>query len=477
MAPTRPLERLQQSLRQVVELLERHRVLESLTHAQQGPKNELLEGLQRRQNLAELHQRLRALHPADVAFILEALPVAQRAIVWEQTDAERCGAVLVELSPAVRDSLLDATPRARLLDALRRLDADDLAFLKDALDDELRREVYAALDEGALSWVRSAAAHAPGSVGHLMTPVALTAREDQTLAQVSGALRERGPEQGMPEALFVVDARNVLVGRLPLHALLLRDPGTAVADGLERETVTFLPEDQAAQAAQAFERYELRAAAVVDERGKLLGVVTAEALLEFVRDEAELLALKRAGLAGEEDLFASAWDGARNRWLWLAVNLVTAFLASRVIGLFEDTIRGLVALATLMPIVASIGGNTGNQTVALMVRRLALGQVRGDDWRRLVRKEAAISLLNGLVWGGVMGLAALALYRRFDLALVMASAVLLNLLVSALVGVCVPVALQRSGADPAQGASVLVTFTTDGMGFFLFLALAHACLR
>lgn len=476
MPPTRPLERLQESLRQVAELLERHRVLEDLTHAQHGPKNELLEALQRRQNLAELHQRLRTLHPADVAFILESLPVERRAIVWQEAEPAQAGAVLVELQPAVREALLEDTPREILREALRRLDADDLAFLKDALPDDLRREVYASLDEGALSWVRSAAAYAPGSVGHLMTSAGLTAREDQTLAQVVGALRERSEGQGSFDVLFVVDARNVLVGRLPLQALLLSDPESRVSDAAEHDVAGFLPEDAASQAAKAFERYDLHAAAVVDERGKLLGRITVDAVLDFIRAESELLALKRAGLAGEEDLFASAWDGARNRWLWLAVNLVTAFLASRVIGLFEDTIRGLVALATLMPIVASIGGNTGNQTVALMIRRLALGQVLADDWRRLVGKEVTISLINGLLWGGVMGLAAFVLYGRADLGLVMAAAVLLNLLASALVGVGVPLALQRSGLDPAQGASVLVTFTTDGLGFFIFLALAHACL-
>lgn len=476
MPPTRPLERLQESLRQVADLLERHRVLESLTHAQHGRKSELLESLQRRQNLAELHQRLRALHPADVAFIIESLPVEQRAVVWQETEPAQAGAVLVELQPAVRDSLLEDTPRQFLLDALRRLDADDLAFLKDALPEDLRREVYASLDEGALSWVRSAAAYAPGSVGHLMTPAGLFAREDQTLAQMLTALRECDEGQRALDVLFVVDARNVLVGRLPLQALLLRDPASRVADAAEHDVAGFLPEDDAAQAAEAFERYDLRAAAVVDERGKLLGRITVDAVLDFVRNQSELLALKRAGLAGEEDLFASAWDGARNRWLWLAVNLVTAFLASRVIGLFEDTIRGLVALATLMPIVASIGGNTGNQTVALMIRRLALGQVVADDWRRLVGKEVTLGLLNGLLWGGLMGTAAFALYGRADLGLVMAAAVLLNLLVSALVGVGVPFALHRSGLDPAQGSSVLVTFTTDGMGFFIFLALANAFL-
>jgi magnesium transporter len=238
----------------------------------------------------------------------------------------------------------------------------------------------------------------------------------------------------------------------------------------------FGPDDPAREALAAFERYDLLSAPVVDERGKLLGRLSVDAVMDFARQQADIKELKRAGLAGEEDLFAPVWLSARNRWLWLAVNLVTAFLASRVIGLFEGTIERLVALATLMPIVASVGGNTGNQTVALVIRALALGQLTPGSRRHLFGKELTIAMLNGVVWGGAMGVASLVLYRSAALGLVMAAAVLLNLVVSALVGVAVPLALQRTGRDPAQGASVLLTFTTDSMGFFLFLFLARAFL-
>jgi magnesium transporter len=473
MPATRPVERLQDSLRQVTALIEKHRVLEAMTHAQAGPKRELLESLQHRQNVAELHQRLKALHPADLAYILESLPLDERLMVWEQTEPVQAGAVLVEVAAAVRESLVERTARERLLAVLAGLDGDDLAFLADALPDDVRREAYARLDERALSWVRSSAAYPEGSVGHIMTSDVLTVREDQSLGGVLDELRARPELPASLDPLFVVDARNVFGGRLPLRTLLARDASLRVADVAERESVSFLPEDAAAAAAQAFERYDLVAAPVVDERGKVLGRVTVDAVVDFIRAQSDLEALQRAGLSGEEDLFASAWDGARNRWLWLAVNLVTAFLASRVIGLFEGTIQRLVALAALMPIVASIGGNTGNQTVALMIRRLALDRLGPGALRHLFTKELSISLLNGSVWGGVMGLAAFVLYGHAALGLVMAAAVLLNLLVSAVVGIGAPLLLHRSGRDPAQGSSVLVTFTTDSMGFFIFLALAR----
>ena len=211
---------------------------------------------------------------------------------------------------------------------------------------------------------------------------------------------------------------------------------------------------------------------MVDERHRLVGRLTVDEVMDFVREEADEDALNRAGLSGEEDLFASLWDSARNRWLWLSVNLVTAFIASRVIGVFADTIASLVALATLMPIVAGVGGNTGNQTIALVIRGLALGQINAGNTLHLFIKELGVSLLNGAVWGSMMGLITFALYRNVALSLVMSAAMLLNLIVAALIGITVPLLLNKWGRDPALGSSVLLTFTTDSMGFFIFLGLA-----
>jgi magnesium transporter len=264
---------------------------------------------------------------------------------------------------------------------------------------------------------------------------------------------------------------------LPLRQLLVRDTSLSAGEVASADTMAFTPEERASQAAKAFERYDLVSAPVVDGRGKLVGRLTVDVVMDFIRRQSEMDALMRVGLSGEEDLFAPAWTSARNRWVWLAINLVTALLASRVIGMFEDVIGQLVALATLMPIVASIGGNTGNQTVALMIRGLALDRITETGVKHLFRKELTVSLLNGLVWGTAMGLTAFALYRSVPLGLVMAAAVLLNLLVAAFTGTAVPLLLRRLGRDPAQGSSVLLTFTTDSMGFFIFLGLASVFLR
>lgn len=476
MRPTRSGERLQESARQVAALLERHRVLEEMAHRQEGPKRDLLEALSHRQNLAELGARLRLLHPADLAHILEGLLADDRQLVFSQLAARQAAQVLAEASDAVCESLVEGTEHDRLLAIARAMDPDDLARIADCLPPGIGAELLASLDDAQRSWIAAQVIWPEGSVGHLMSRDLVSVREGRTVSEASADLRERAALPPQMDTLVVVDPRNVLRGVLPLRDLLLSPPDARVDEILNAEPVVFEPHESAREASKAFDRYGLVSAPVVDERGKLIGRLTVDAVVDFMRRESEIEALKRAGLSGEEDLFAPVKESARNRWVWLAVNLVTAFIASRVIGVFEETIQGLVALATLMPIVASVGGNTGNQTVALMIRGLALDQVTGANARHLFTKELAVALVNGGAFGLVMGLAAALLYGSPALGGVMAAAVLLNLLVAAVVGVAVPLVLHRAGRDPAQGASVLLTFTTDGMGFFLFLGLARAFL-
>lgn len=297
-------------------------------------------------------------------------------------------------------------------------------------------------------------------------------REDISLEVVQRYLRRIGELPDQTDKLFVVNRDDVLSGVLPLKRLLLHDPEVSVAAVMADEAVAFHPDDEARDAAQAFERYGLVSAPVTDREGHLVGRLTVDSVVDFIRQESDSEMLSLAGLREEEDIFATVWKSAKNRWLWLAVNLVTAFVASRVIGLFEGTIEKLVALATLMPIVAGIGGNSGNQTTTLIVRALALGQINMANARRLFAKEIGVSLLNGLVWGSIIGFVAYLLYHSAPLGVVMAGAMLLNLLVAALMGISIPFAMHRLGRDPALGSSVLLTATTDSMGFFIFLGLA-----
>jgi magnesium transporter len=246
----------------------------------------------------------------------------------------------------------------------------------------------------------------------------------------------------------------------------------SVADVMAADAVVFHPDEPADETAKAFERYDLVTAPVVDENNKLVGRVTVDAVMDFIREEAESDKLSMAGLREEEDFFASIWKSVQNRWAWLALNLMTALVASRVIGMFEGSIEKIVALAALMPIVAGIGGNSGNQTTTMIVRGLALGQVASHNMQSLITKELGVALLNGLIWGGVLGVIAYALYGNFNLGLVMMAAMALNLLLAALMGVVIPLSMNKFGRDPAVGSSVLITAVTDSGGFLIFLGLA-----
>ncbi|HNZ56971.1 MAG TPA: magnesium transporter, partial [Methylophilaceae bacterium] len=253
---------------------------------------------------------------------------------------------------------------------------------------------------------------------------------------------------------------------------VVSDLDATVTDVMADDAVTFHPEDIADEAAKAFERYDLVTAPVVDVNNKLVGRITVDAVMDYIREETESDMLSLAGLREEEDFFASIWKSVQNRWAWLAINLVTALVASRVIGVFEGSIEKIVALAALMPIVAGIGGNSGNQTTTMIVRGLALGQVASHNMHSLITKELGVALLNGLIWGGVLAIIAYALYGNYQLGLVMMAAMTLNLMLAAMMGVVIPLYMNKFGRDPAVGSSVLITAVTDSGGFLIFLGLA-----
>lgn len=473
MTTVRSEAKLQQSLAEISRLLSKHRVLETMTQRLEGPRKDLLEHMQHQQNLVELRRRVRTMHVADTAYVLEALPPDDRHVVWAQMEPEPAGVVFVELSPAVRESIVGFTSRHDLIRMLETLEPEDLGYVAESLPEDVLDVVSHALEARERTVFEDSIQYPEESVGYHMTREWVAVHDTDTVLQVFSALRALGELPPQTDRLFVVDARNVLRGDVPVPALLVADIASPITAVTRSEPITFGPYDKAGDAAKAFERYDLVSAPVLDERGKLVGRLTVDAVMDVLRDESELRALKSAGLSGDEDLFAAPWQSARNRWPWLAVNLVTAFIASRVIGQFEGIIQQLAALAALMPIVASIGGNTGNQTMALVVRGLALDRISSGATPRLLVKELAIGGMNGAVWGLVVGLFAVVLYSNLALGLVMACAVILNLAVAAVAGVVIPMALQASGRDPAQGSSVLLTFLTDAVGFFLVLGLAN----
>jgi magnesium transporter len=468
-------ENVQEHLKQVESLLHKHALLENVIHRQELPREDrhaLVDTLVHKQHLAELRSKLDSLHPADIAFILEALPIEQRLMVWDLVKSERDGEILIEVSEAVRESLIATMNREELSAAAGQLDADEIADLAPDLPQHVIRDVFKSLPIDEREQLRAAMSYPEDSVGALMDFNMIHVREDVTLEAVSRYLRRFDELPDHTDQVFVVDRNDRFKGVLPINLIVVNEPDVIVSSLMLTDVIQLHPDDKADQAAQSFERYDLVSAPVVDEDGKLFGRMTVNVVLDFIREESEADLLNLAGLREEEDIFASVWKSAQNRWTWLALNLCTAFFASRVIGAFEGTIAKFVALATLMPIVAGIAGNSANQTTTIIIRSLALGQISYDNARRLFLKELAISGLNGLVWGGVAGLFAYVLYHSVPLGIVMTSAMLLNLLVAATVGLAIPLLMHKLGRDPAIGSSVMLTAITDSGGFFIFLGLA-----
>lgn len=464
---------VQQHLREVQELLSRHKLVEGLVHRQDMPRHELVENLVHKQHVAELQTKLDELHPADIAYVLEALPLDERLFVWDLVKAERDGEILLEVSDAVRESLIETMDPHELKAAAETLDADELADLAPDLPPEVIQDVFQSLDSEGREQLRAAMSYAEDSVGALMDFDMVTVREDVSLEVVLRYLRRFEELPDHTDKLFVVDREDHLKGILTLEKLLITDPDLEVHEVMQHDQIiSFQPDDDADEAAQAFERYDLVSAPVIDTEKRVIGRLTVADVVDYIREESEAEILSQAGLREEEDIFASVWDSVKNRWAWLAINLVTAFVASRVIGLFEDSIEKLVALAALMPIVAGIGGNSGNQTVTMIVRAIAMGQVEQSAMTRLLRKELGVALINGLVWGSLLGVLAWWLYGNVELGLVMTGAMTLNLLLAACAGVLIPMLRQRLGADPALGGSVMITALTDSGGFFIFLGMA-----
>ncbi len=465
-------ESLQESLQQVITLLNKHKLIEGLVQKQDMPKQALVETLVHKQNLAELQKKLDVLHPADVAYILEALPLDQRLDVWDLVKAERDGDILLEVSDAVRQTLIADMDSEELLAAAEQLDTDELADLAPDLPKDVLQDLLESLDASNRERLQSALSYPEDAVGALMDFDIVTIREDITLEVALRYLRRIGSLPDHTDKLFVVDRHDMLHGVLPLKRLVVSDLDSGVDEIMADDAVVFHPEDKATDAAKAFERYDLVTAPVVDENNKLIGRLTVDTVMDFIREEAESDMLSLAGLREDEDMFSSVWKAMQNRWTWLAVNLVTAFVASRVIGAFEGSIEKIVALAALMPIVAGIGGNSGNQTITMIVRGLALGQVASHNMKSLLQKELGIALLNGLIWGSVLGVVAYLLYGNVALGVVMTAAMTLNLLLAAVMGVLIPLLMTKFGRDPAVGSSVLITAMTDSGGFFIFLGLA-----
>ncbi len=411
------------------------------------------------------------LHPAEIAQLLESLPSEQRDTVWEQLDPDAHVDVLVEAEDAVRASHMEKMEPEELAAVARDMDLDDAVDVLQDLPGEKIEDVLDAMDAQNRARLESVLAYPEDTAGGLMNTDVLTVRPDVSLEVVTRYLRRRGDIPEKTNRLMVVDRENRLVGVLRLALLLIADLDSEVAEHMETDFLGIPATASEHEVAHLFEHRDLISAPVVDQEGRLLGRITVDDVVDVIREEGERSFMQTAGLDEEDDAFERALVSARKRTPWLGVNLATALLASWVIGLFEATLQQVVALAILMPVIASMGGIAGSQTLTIVIRGIALGQVGPSNSRYLLTKELVVGLLNGAIWAVVVAIIAGLWFDSPVLGAVAATAIVVNLVVAALSGAVIPLMLKRLRIDPALAGGVMLTTVTDVVGFMAFLGL------
>ncbi|MCI0505365.1 MAG: magnesium transporter [Gammaproteobacteria bacterium] len=421
---------------------------------------------------AQLVEKLDELHPGEIAHLLKSLPREDREKVWALVDLEQNGDVLLLVNDEIRSQLIKEADNDQLVAAAQTFDTDDLADIIVDLPEDVTSQVLQSLDEQHRLRLEAVLSYPEDSAGRLMNTDTINVREDLTLDVVLRYLRILGKVPEMTDNLIVTDREGKYLGAMLLTDLLTKNANLTVSEIMSRETEAIPATMSARDAANLFEQRDLVSAPVVDENNKLLGRITIDDVVDVIRDEADHSLMSMAGLSEEDDMFAPVVRSSRRRTVWLGINLLTALLASWVIGHFEDTIEKLVALAVLMPVVASMGGIAGSQTLTLVIRGIATGQVASSNARRLLNKEFAVGILNGMVWALVVGLIALFWFEDTQLSVIIGIAILVNLIVAALAGATIPMMLNKIGVDPALAGGVVLTTVTDVVGFLAFLGLA-----
>jgi len=415
---------------------------------------------------------LNELSPAEIAHLLESLPHTERNIIWDLVDSEKEGEILIQLGEELRATLIRNMSLQDLVSATKGMDVDDLADFIQSLPDRVTTQVLTSLDTQRRERLEAVLSYPEDSAGGLMNTDTITVRSEVTLDVVLRFLRRMEDLPDTTDSLFVTTRNNVFVGTLPLTAIVTNDGDKTVAEVMKRDIEVIKASMEDDEVAKVFETHDLISAPVVDENMKLLGRITVDDVVDVIRDEAEHSVLGMAGLTEEEDLFAPAIPSARRRAVWLGINLITAFMASWVVSNFEGTLEKVVTIAVLMNVVASMGGIAGSQTLTLVIRGIALGQVSKSNRGWLVNKEVIVGLFNGIVWALVIGAIAVFWFDDIQIGYVIAAAIIINLFVAAFSGVAIPVILNKLKIDPAIAGSVILTTITDIVGLFAFLGLA-----
>ncbi|GAA0220872.1 magnesium transporter [Marinomonas primoryensis] len=414
-----------------------------------------------------------ALPVQDVARLLESSPPKERKLLWELIEAKNEGEVLQYLSEDIGVQFMKNMDTERLIAVSEHFESDDLADLLQHLPEKVVTEVLSSMTSQDRARVEALLSYSEDSAGGLMNTDTITIRPNLTLDIVFRYLRRHSSLPDMTDNLLVVSRSNRLLGTLPLTKLLVSDVRATVRDVMETEYTVIKAETPASEVAQLFEKMDLVSAPVIDgTTKKLLGRITIDDVVDVIRDEAEHSMLSMAGLDDDEDTFAPIMKTTKRRAVWLGINLITAFIASYVIGLFQNTLDQVVALAILMPIVASMGGIAGSQVLTLVIRGIALNQIGSTNTRWLLNRELIVGLINGLLWATVIAALTALWFDNIKIAYIIAGATIINLLFAAATGTLLPILLKKIGIDPALAGSVILTTVTDVVGFLSFLGLA-----
>ena len=422
--------------------------------------------------LRPVRRLLSSLHPAEIGSLIESLPRAEREVVWNIVDPDDAGETLLHVNDDLRASLIAGTDDADLLAALDGMEVDDLADILEDIPERVTNQVLLSLDQQNRKRLEAVLSYPVDSAGGLMNVDTVTIRPDVELDVVLRYLRLRGQLPDNTDSLFVVNRYNEYMGTLSVSDLITHDPETVVAEIMASDATAIDANMHQAAVAKLFEERDLVSAAVVDENNKLIGRITIDDAVDVIIDQADHNIMSLAGLDEEEDVFGPIVPAAKRRVLWLLINLGTAILASWVINRFQVTLDKIVALAVLMPIVASMGGNAGSQTLTLMVRGLALGQVESSNARWLLGKEIGVSLINSFALAILTSLITYLWFQNVQIALIIGVALIINMFIAAVAGVVIPLYLKKRGTDPALAGNIVLTTVTDVFGFLVFLGLA-----
>jgi magnesium transporter len=420
----------------------------------------------------DVRRMLNALPTADAAHLLQSSPPKVRHILWKLLEEDSEGEVLNELSDEVRIDFLSEMEVAKVAELMEGLEDDDVADILQQLPDRITWEVLNSMDQQDRARLERVMLYPEDTAGGLMNTDTITIRAPLTLEVVLRYLRRHEEIPEMTDSLIVVNRADRFIGLLPLRTLLVSDPAATVQEMMDTDVEPIREDMPDSDVARLFERNDWVSAPVVDAEGRLVGRITIDDVVDVIREDADHSFMSMAGLGEDEDTFATVFRTAPRRAVWLGINLVTAFIASGVINLFQGTIEKVVALAVLMPIVASMGGIAGTQTLTVLVRGIAMGQIGRSNQMWLINREVMVGVLNGALWAAVVAVAASIWFDDWNIGLIIAAAMIINLITAALMGAVLPLLMTRANIDPALAGGVVLTTVTDVVGFISFLGLA-----